>query len=42
LLSYGAIFEELMSHLNVRVAQKTLELQNKLLPEREKELKVRI
>ncbi len=38
ILSYQQIYEELMRHLNVRVAQKTKELREKLIPEREKEL----
>jgi hypothetical protein len=38
ILSYAQIYEELMRHLNVRVAQKTKELKEKLIPEREKEL----
>jgi hypothetical protein len=38
ILSYQQIYEELMRHLNVRVAQKTKELKEKLIPEREKEL----
>jgi len=39
LLSHYAILEELMVHLNVRVAQKSKELKEKLIPEREAELK---
>lgn len=39
ILSYAQIYEELMRHLNVRVAQKTKELKEKQLPEREAELK---
>jgi hypothetical protein len=39
LLSNNGIFEELMSHLNVRVAQKTKEIKEKVIPEREGELK---
>ena len=38
ILSYAQIFEELMKHLNVKVAQQRLTLEQKQLPERSKEL----
>ncbi len=39
LLSYAAIYEELMRHLDVRFAQKKKELSEKQLPERNAELR---
>jgi len=38
ILSQNAIYEELMQHLNVRVAQKRKEIEDRVIPEREKEL----